>query len=210
MKKRNRIKDIIDQVVMSDKHENLFEAIDSYSKKNVRKYNFIWILSLLFVILLSCFVIDSMDTKIVYLKLKEKQLSRAKENHSIPFSEESLIELLKDTNIKYPYIVLAQAKMESGNYTSNIFKENNNLFGMKCAKIRITTSLGTKNGHAYYRDWVDCVYDYAMFQSAIMCEVQTESEYFDKLRDRYAEDSTYVSSLINMINKQDLKKYFKE
>jgi len=44
------------------------------------------------------------------------------------FSEEKLIELLKTLNVKYPHIVLAQAKIESANYTSKIFKENHNLF----------------------------------------------------------------------------------
>ncbi len=55
-----------------------------------------------------------------------------------PFSEEALIDLLRSSNIKYPYIVLAQAKIESGNYTSKVFRENNNLFGMKEPNVRTT------------------------------------------------------------------------
>lgn len=210
MKKKKRIQAIIDQVMKSDKHDNLFEAIDSYTRKSVFLYNIIWIVSLVVILLSGYLKIRSMDTKIVYLKQMEKQYTRAIINHSVPFSEESLIELLKDVNIKYPYIVLAQAKIESGYYKSNVFKENFNLFGMKKAKIRVTTSLGTKNGHAYYRDWVDCVYDYAMFQSAIMCEAKDESEYLDRLRERYAEDSTYVPSVIRLVETQKLRELFKE
>ena len=52
------------------------------------------------------------------------------------FSEENLIRYMKELNIKYPHIVLAQARIESGTYTSNIFKENHNLFGMKKAYQR--------------------------------------------------------------------------
>ncbi len=57
--------------------------------------------------------------------------------HGQPFSEEALIELIKDCNLKYPHIVLAQAKVESGHYKSRIFKQNNNLFGMRRARIRV-------------------------------------------------------------------------
>tara|TARA_R110002126_G_scaffold177758_1_gene326707 strand:+ start:755 stop:1333 length:579 start_codon:yes stop_codon:yes gene_type:complete len=130
--------------------------------------------------------------------------------HGEPFSEDALIELLKSCNIKYPHIVLAQAKIESANFTSNIFKKNNNLFGMKQARVRVTTSLGTKNNHSYYRDWIDCVYDYAMYQANVMCNIDTEDEYFTKLGDKYAEDSTYVSTVKNVIIKQNLKKNFEE
>ena len=49
--------------------------------------------------------------------------------HGQPFSEKALIELLKDCNMKYPHIVLAQAKVESGHFKSRIFRQNNNLFG---------------------------------------------------------------------------------
>jgi hypothetical protein len=130
--------------------------------------------------------------------------------HGEKFSEESLIKLLRDCHIKYPHIVLAQAKLESGDFKSKIFKENNNLFGMKLARQRITTALGEKNNHAYYRDWIDCLYDYGMYQNAIMCNVANESEYFKKLDERYAEDTTYISKLKHIIEKQKLKNIFED
>jgi uncharacterized FlgJ-related protein len=126
------------------------------------------------------------------------------------FSEEALIDLLRGSNIKYPHIVLAQAKIESGNYTSKIFKENNNLFGMKEPNVRTTTALGTKSGHAYYSDWVSSVYDYAMFQNNRMQGVNSESEYYAKLADGYAADSTYASVIKKTVDSLKLKKYFQE
>ena len=51
--------------------------------------------------------------------------------HGEKFTEKKLVELLKDCNFKYPYIILAQAKLESGNFTSSLFRSNNNMFGMK-------------------------------------------------------------------------------
>jgi uncharacterized FlgJ-related protein len=130
--------------------------------------------------------------------------------HGEKFSEEALIRLFRDTHIKYPHIVLAQAKLESGSFKSKIFKENNNMFGMKLARQRITTALGEKNGHAYYRDWIDCLYDYCMYQSSVMCNVSNESEYFNKLGERYAEDSTYVSKLKHIIKIEKLKNIFED
>lgn len=127
-----------------------------------------------------------------------------------PFSEEALIDLLRSSNIKYPYIVLAQAKIESGNYTSKVFKENNNLFGMKEPNVRTTTALGTKNSHAYYLDWVSSVYDYAMFQNNRMQGIDSESEYYAKLADGYAADSTYAAVIKKTVDSLKLKKHFQE
>jgi len=129
---------------------------------------------------------------------------------TIPFSEEALIDLLRSSNIKYPYIVLAQAKIESGNYTSKVFRENNNLFGMKEPNVRTTTALGTKNSHAYYLDWVSSVYDYAMFQNNRMQGIDSESEYYAKLADGYAADSTYAAVIKKTVDSLKLKKHFQE
>lgn len=128
--------------------------------------------------------------------------------HGEKFSEEALIRLLKDCHIKYPHIVLAQAKLESGDFKSKMFRQNFNMFGMKLARQRITTALGEKSGHAYYRDWIDGVHDYGMYQSAIMCNVNNEVEYFTKLDERYAEDTTYISKLKHIIEVQKLKDIF--
>lgn len=126
------------------------------------------------------------------------------------FSEDALIELLKDCNVKYPHIVLAQAKLESGHFTSTIFKQNNNMFGMRKARQRITTAQTEKSTYAYYRDWKDCVYDYCMYQSSVMCSVSNENEYFAKLGARYAEDSMYVFRLKSLIRSEKLKDIFEE
>jgi len=130
--------------------------------------------------------------------------------HGQPFSEEALIELLKDCNMKYPHIVLAQAKVESGHYKSRIFKQNNNLFGMRRARIRVTTAQGDKDTFAYYRDWMDCVYDYAMYQTSVMCNVSSEEQYLQKLGEKYAQDTIYIPALKAIIEREKLKNKFEE
>lgn len=124
------------------------------------------------------------------------------------FSQEKLINKLKELNFKFPYIVLAQAKLESGNFTSNIFKENHNLFGLKEAKQRITTSLGTENNHAYYDSYTESILDYAFYQCKYLSGIKTEDQYFQYLSQSYAEDTTYIGKLKSIIQKENLKSLF--
>jgi uncharacterized FlgJ-related protein len=124
------------------------------------------------------------------------------------FSEESFIEMLQDLNVKYPYIVLAQARIESGRYSSRIFKENHNLFGMKQANRRINTAEGTQYGHAFYQTWRESVYDYAFYQSRYLSSATTEEEYYYIIGKSYAEDPKYISKLKNEVEKYKLKSKF--
>ena len=124
------------------------------------------------------------------------------------FSETKLIEKITELNFKYPYIILAQAKLESGHFKSTIFLENNNMFGMKEAKLRANLAKGTNRGHAYYETWQESVIDYALYYSSYLRSIKTEGEYFEYLRQNYAEDLTYVQRLKQIISKQDLKSKF--
>jgi uncharacterized FlgJ-related protein len=124
------------------------------------------------------------------------------------FSEQKLIEKIDQLNFRFPHIILAQAKLESGHFKSTIFLENNNMFGMKEAKLRANLAKGTNREHAYYDSWQDCVCDYALYYSTYLSDIKTEGEYFEYLKQNYAEDKTYVQRLKQIINKQDLKSKF--
>lgn len=124
------------------------------------------------------------------------------------FSEEKLVSKLKELNVKFPYIILAQAKLETGNFSSRIFKENNNLFGMREAKQRITTAIGTENNHAYYHSWQESILDYAFYQCRYLSNITTEEQYFNYLRQSYAEDTMYTNRLQTIINNEKLKERF--
>ena len=124
------------------------------------------------------------------------------------FSEEKLIEKIAELNFRYPHIILAQAKLESGNFKSTIFLENNNMFGMREAKLRANLARGTNRAHAYYDSWQESVLDYALYYSTYLSDIRTEGEYFEYLKQNYAEDPTYVQRLKEMIKKQDLKSKF--
>jgi uncharacterized FlgJ-related protein len=124
------------------------------------------------------------------------------------FSKEAVVEELKRLNVKYPHIVLAQALIESGHFQSNIFRANNNLFGMKEAKQRTTTARGTNLGHAYYDNWQESILDYAIFQSAYLRDLKTEEQYLSYLGANYAEASNYELAVMNMVKNEKLKELF--
>lgn len=138
----------------------------------------------------------------------EKEILIVDINSKNDFSQDKLVEMLKDLNVRFPHIVLAQARLESGGYRSRIFKENNNLFGMKQATVRVNTALGTQHNHAYYDTWRESVYDYAFYQTRYLSGAKTEGEYLYVLGQSYAEDPDYVTKLRNEIQKGNLRSLF--
>lgn len=125
------------------------------------------------------------------------------------FSEKKLISKIKELNFKFPYIVLAQSLVETGEYKSDIFKENHNLFGMKEARVRLNLAKGTNRNHAFYDEWEDSVLDYALYAASYLGDLKTEEKYFQYLGQHYAEDPNYVSKLKKLIEKRNLKQLFK-
>jgi hypothetical protein len=124
------------------------------------------------------------------------------------FTKEKLVDELKRLNVKFPYIVMAQSIIETGYWKSKVFKENHNLFGMKQANVRINTANGTQNGHAYYDDWRQSVYDYAFYSCRYLGGINTEEEYYTYLGQNYAEASNYVQILKTTVEKEKLKELF--
>jgi hypothetical protein len=125
------------------------------------------------------------------------------------FSSQKLVTMMKGLNIKFAWIPMAQSIVETGHWKSNIFVENNNLFGMKEAKQRVTTADGTQNNHAFYESWKESVYDYAFYQSRYLSSIKSEQEYFEYLSASYAEDPNYIRVLKATIEKYKLKEQFK-
>ncbi len=125
--------------------------------------------------------------RIVYVEVDREQ-----------FSEQNLIDYLLEVRIPHPHIVFAQARLETGHFTSTIFLENNNLFGMKRAYSRPSTAIGMNRGHAKYESWQDSVIDFALYK-AYVAQGKTEKEYFDLLKRSYAEDPRYISKVKQII-----------
>ena len=145
------------------------------------------------------------ENKVQSLSREEKLIVIREYNE---FSEPKLIEQIESLNFRFPHIVLAQAYQESGHFKSTIFRENNNMFGMKEAVVRSNLAKGTNRGHAMYASWQDCVIDYALYYSTYLSDIKTEGEYFEFLRQNYAEDTGYVTRLKSLIKSKKLKEKF--
>ena len=127
---------------------------------------------------------------------------------SYNFSQEALVKEIKRLNIRFPHIVLAQAILETGYYESRIYQENNNLFGMKQARARSTTAVGTQLGHAYYDHWKESVMDYALYQNAYVNKIRNEGKYLKYLDKNYAEAKNYDEKLKTIIERERLEELF--
>jgi len=114
------------------------------------------------------------------------------------FSEQNLRKEIKKLNLKFENVLIQQYKLETGNGTSQVFKENNNIFGMKNAYFRPSTAIGNNLGHALYENWKYSVADMAMFQAQVLRNVHTEDEYYQFLDQFYSETKNYSTRLKNI------------
>ena len=117
----------------------------------------------------------------------------------VEFSDSAFKKYIVDSGLKFPHIVYAQAVLESGEFTSRIWTENNNPFGMKVAKSRNTTAIGANRGHAVYKNWRMAVLDYAYLQAVFARKCKTDDDYF-KFLESYASDPSYKQKLISIID----------
>lgn len=113
---------------------------------------------------------------------------------NIEVNDSTAFGVMLEFEIQHPHIVLAQMKIESGNYESSIARNNNNYFGMRQPSSRLTVSLGSRNGYARYRSWAYSILDYALWQRQYAWNL-TEEQYLAKLGRIYAEDPNYVSKV---------------
>lgn len=119
------------------------------------------------------------------------------------------IDEMQDYQIKFKHIVLAQAIHETNSFSSNIYYDCRNLFGMKVASRRATTNTGKCRGHAEYDSYVASVKDYALWQMKYLPyyearhgRVETDEDYYKFLRrQRYAEDDAYIRKLRKWVAK---------
>lgn len=122
-------------------------------------------------------------------------------NEATKFTEEKFIEEIKRLNFNFPHIVYAQSYVETGAWTSRIYRENSNLFGMKEAMVRAHLAVGTRHKHAYYNNWKESLYDYALYYSEYLSDIKDEDQYIDYVNARYAEHPEYDKMIKSILPK---------
>lgn len=117
-------------------------------------------------------------------KIKAEELIN-KNHKKLPLTESNLKKVLIDNDIQHPHIVLAQAKLETGNFSSKVCKLKNNLFGLKKGNV-----------YRSFKHWSDSVKAYKqLIQSRYK-----SGDYFKFLNKiGYAGDKKYISKLKSII-----------
>jgi hypothetical protein len=118
-------------------------------------------------------------------------------SNSAPLTPVTL-KLAMDLNmIIAPDVVMAQSILETGHYKSDLYLMHNNLFGMKKARVRTTTAIGsTENDYASYQTWYDSVRDMRLFQQWYLSRGRDLSDYLVFLDTiGYAEDPLYIPKI---------------
>lgn len=167
----------------------------AYEKVNLRKYIGMIVLSFIAIFVLSSFIWK----EVVVVHAEKEVVIKTNDD----FTKEKFLKEIEKYSFKYPDIIVAQAMLESSHFKSPVFIENNNMFGMREAKVRISTSKGSNLNHAYYDTWKDCIADRALYEAQYLSKLSRE-EYLIYLDKVYAEGKGY-SRLINKIIKDNSK-----
>lgn len=127
------------------------------------------------------FLVASGVLYLIHSMVKRRQI---KMNTINKIGKEIYLELLESGFSLYQArYITAQAAHETGNFESAIFKENNNLFGMKLPAIRKTFAVGENKGHAVYKSISDCIKDFQIYYNTL------------KYLSSYSELKNYVHAL---------------
>ena len=147
---------------------------------------------------------EEADNKILEDKIQKEEQTLSLEysigywfiNQPEQINDSILYVFLKDNNAWYPEILLKQAKIESGNYTSNVYMNTNNLYGMKKVGKRQTTQLNnTYNGYGCYTNWCESVLDRMLWDVFYFKNTKPSKEEYIKAMSIYAEAEDYIKLL---------------
>lgn len=109
---------------------------------------------------------------------------------------QNLDKYLSLRKVKHKEIVLKQIMLETGWLTSGSAIEYHNLTGMKLAKIRKTTAIGSRYGHAAYNHWTDSIKDYILWREYWESKGFDTSDYYKFLDNvGYATAPRYIMLL---------------
>lgn len=118
----------------------------------------------------------------IYKPVQVYQLPKSE----VPLTDSAIAAVLVQNDCVLPSIAIAQARIETGNYTSKVCLENKNLFGIKKHPCKYV--VGELNDHAVFKSYEDCIKCY--------CEIQRR--YLKSIDGKYAEDGNYISVIKQM------------
>lgn len=101
------------------------------------------------------------------------------------------------------HVIYAQSVLETGGFDSPIFKENNNLFGMKLPRKRKSHATGENRGHATYKNIKNSIRDYFLRQQNFGINNTSDVALYvnQTINSGYAEDLEYRMKWSYLIKK---------
>lgn len=140
-----------------------------------------------------------------YQKPKVKHHHSQRSEYKTQLEDSILLDSIKSLGGQFPLIILAQAKFESANYHSKLFRENHNLFGMRYVTRRKTTAIGKNLSYAKYITWYDSLKDYLIWQDIVLSHLSTKEEFLLYISRNYSHDKNYLKKLNKIIAKLEFK-----
>jgi hypothetical protein len=101
---------------------------------------------------------------------------------SLELNDKNVYLWLQVLGVEHDSIVLAQSKLETGNYESNVCLNSNNLFGFL-----------NSSGYYEYRHWIGSVIHYAQWQQRLYDGQMPYPHFLVEVG--YAEDKNYIEKL---------------
>lgn len=200
------------------KYNNLLEDISEkeYQQALSKKKNKIYILSTIIAVLI-CMILAIVfntskrnvskvenNTDILSEKTLEHYIGEAILYPSDEINDSILECYLLEVGAWYPDILLAQAKIESGTYTSNVFKAANNLYGMRTVNSRFHCQTGRYNSYGHYDSWKLSVIDRILWDLFIFDSIKPDRKQYLRALRNYAEAQNYIQTIEKVINSNNI------
>jgi hypothetical protein len=101
----------------------------------------------------------------------------------LPLTDSAITHELTKLGCVLPNVAVAQFKIETGHYQSDICRENKNIAGIRNSASEL--AIGKNRGHNVYRTYRDCLRDY----------VRIQNKYLSKIDGKYAEAKDYTTKI---------------
>ena len=125
---------------------------------------------------------------------------------SIPKDRDEIYRMCVESGAKHPEVIMAQLIIESASGTSDVYRNSNNLYGMKrvSSKGRPTLQIPDVDYYGYgkYLNWQHSILDRVLWDKWVFRKTgipDDVNEYLNKIDGIYAEDPGYVQKIKSII-----------
>lgn len=144
----------------------LFHQTNDLRQYRVKDYRPYFVISLMINIVIIASSFKGEDKVIVkYKTIFKEKVEEAIEvaESDIELTDEAILKELIEQDCVLPNVALAQFKIESQHFKSDICRENKNFAGIKTSRSEYV--IGKNRNHCAYKTYRDCIRDYIRIQT---------------------------------------------